>query len=133
MHTLSYFQTYFLSIFNKIRVIFGTSSNFSIFIISLYRKKYQKNLYFCLINRRFFKNSSDCRKTTKLGMLFSISLFYTNYTNYFRNNFNDVRKKQEMYWMKYRGLEKVATCTMLMFATMNLKKLAAWLWKAKKP
>ncbi|EPA8158500.1 IS5/IS1182 family transposase, partial [Enterococcus hirae] len=30
-------------------------------------------------------------------------------------------------------LEKVATHTMLTFAAMNLKKLATWLWKAKKP
>ncbi|EYT96384.1 Transposase, IS4 [Enterococcus mundtii 1A] len=29
--------------------------------------------------------------------------------------------------------KKVATHTMLMFAAMNLKKLATWLCKAKKP
>ncbi|BDP52352.1 hypothetical protein EfmJHP35_02760 [Enterococcus faecium] len=29
-----------------------------------------------------------------------------------------------MRWTKYRGLEKVATHTMLVFAAMNLKKLA---------
>ncbi|MFS0973910.1 IS5/IS1182 family transposase, partial [Enterococcus avium] len=33
----------------------------------------------------------------------------------------------------YRGLEKVATHTMLVFAAMNLKKLATWLWKGKEP
>ncbi|SMI43176.1 ISEfa7, transposase [Enterococcus faecium] len=30
-------------------------------------------------------------------------------------------------------LEKVATHTMLVFAAMNLKKLATWLWKGKEP
>ena len=38
-----------------------------------------------------------------------------------------------MRWTKYRGLEKVATHTMLVFAAMNLKKLATWLWKGKEP
>jgi len=33
--------------------------------------------------------------------------------------------------MKYRGLKKVATHTMLTSATMNLKKLATWQWKTK--
>ncbi|OJG83251.1 hypothetical protein RV13_GL002833 [Enterococcus raffinosus] len=30
-------------------------------------------------------------------------------------------------------MEKVATHTMLVFAAMNLKKLATWLWKGKEP
>ncbi len=42
-----------------------------------------------------------------------------------------------MRWTKYRGLEKVATHTMLVFVAMNLKKLlkklATWLWKGKEP
>lgn len=47
--------------------------------------------------------------------------------------FADAKEKHGMRWTKYRGLEKVATHTMLTFAAMNLKKLATWLWKAKKP
>ncbi|EOS7797543.1 transposase, partial [Enterococcus hirae] len=47
--------------------------------------------------------------------------------------FADAKEKHGMRWTKYRGLEKVATHTMLTFAVMNLKKLATWLWKAKKP
>lgn len=47
--------------------------------------------------------------------------------------FADAKEKHGMRWTKYRGLEKVATHTMLTFATMNLRKLATWLWKAKKP
>ncbi|HGC5983060.1 TPA: transposase, partial [Enterococcus faecium] len=47
--------------------------------------------------------------------------------------FADAKEKHGMRWTKYRGLEKVATHTMLTFAAMNLKKLATWLWKTKKP
>ena len=47
--------------------------------------------------------------------------------------FADAKEKHGMRWTKYRGLEKVATHTMLTFAAMNLKKLATWLWKAEKP
>lgn len=47
--------------------------------------------------------------------------------------FADAKEKHEMRWTKYRGLEKVATHTMLVFAAMNLKKLATWLWKGKEP
>ncbi|WP_368757178.1 transposase, partial [Enterococcus avium] len=43
--------------------------------------------------------------------------------------FADAKEKHGMRWTKYRGLEKVATHTMLVFAAMNLKKLATWLWK----
>ncbi|WP_326934263.1 transposase, partial [Enterococcus avium] len=47
--------------------------------------------------------------------------------------FADAKEKHGMRWTKYRGLEKVATHTMLVFAAMNLKKLATWLWKGKEP
>jgi transposase/transcription elongation factor Elf1 len=47
--------------------------------------------------------------------------------------FADAKEKHGMRWTKYRGLEKVATHTMLTFAAMNLKKLATWLCKAEKP
>lgn len=47
--------------------------------------------------------------------------------------FADAKEKHGMRWTKYRGLEKVATHTMLVFATMNLKKLATWLWKGRRP
>lgn len=35
--------------------------------------------------------------------------------------FADAKEKHGMRWTKYRGLEKVATHTMLTFAAMNLK------------
>uniref|UniRef100_UPI002E105FF8 transposase n=1 Tax=Enterococcus avium TaxID=33945 RepID=UPI002E105FF8 len=47
--------------------------------------------------------------------------------------FADAKEKHGMRCPKYRGLEKVATHTMLVFAAMNLKKLATWLWKGKEP
>lgn len=47
--------------------------------------------------------------------------------------FADAKEKHGMRWTKYRGLEKVATHTMLTFAAMNLKKLATWLWKGEEP
>lgn len=34
-----------------------------------------------------------------------------------------------MRWIKYRGVEKVQVYTMLVFAAMNLKKLANWKWE----
>jgi transposase/transcription elongation factor Elf1 len=46
--------------------------------------------------------------------------------------FADAKEKHGMRWTKYRGLEKVATHTMLTFAAMNLKKLATWLWRTGK-
>lgn len=45
--------------------------------------------------------------------------------------FIDAKEKHGMRWMKWRRLKKVATHTMLTFAAMNLKKLAAWLWKGE--
>lgn len=47
--------------------------------------------------------------------------------------FADAKEKHGLRWTKYRGLEKVATHTMLTFAAMNLKKLATWLWKGTMP
>lgn len=47
--------------------------------------------------------------------------------------FADGKEKHGLRWMKYRGLEKVATHTMLTFAAMNLKKLATWLWEGNLP
>ncbi|MHC5375819.1 IS1182 family transposase [Enterococcus sp. LJL120] len=41
--------------------------------------------------------------------------------------FADSKEKHGMRWTKYRSLEKVARHTMLIFAAMNLKKLATWL------
>jgi hypothetical protein len=35
-----------------------------------------------------------------------------------------------MRWTTLRGLEKVTMQAMLTFASMNLKKLATWLWKS---
>ncbi len=35
-----------------------------------------------------------------------------------------------MRWTTLRGLEKVTMQAMLVFAAMNLKKMATWLWKS---
>ncbi|MBO0472090.1 IS1182 family transposase [Enterococcus sp. DIV0242_7C1] len=40
--------------------------------------------------------------------------------------FADAKEKHGMRWTKYRTLEKVAVHTRLIFAAMNLKKLALW-------
>ncbi|EPI04365.1 hypothetical protein D920_00226 [Enterococcus faecalis 13-SD-W-01] len=80
----------------------------------------------------------------KFGELFAVFLFYTNCTNYsgvilmmrkqtIERIFADAKEKHGMRWTRCRGLEKVATHTMLTFAAMNLKKLATWLWKTKNP
>jgi hypothetical protein len=47
--------------------------------------------------------------------------------------FGDAKEKHGLRWAKYRSLEKVAVHTMLTFASMNLKKLATWLDKGRKP
>jgi transposase len=47
--------------------------------------------------------------------------------------FADMKEKHGMRWTTLRGLEKVTMQAMLVFAAMNLKKLAAWLWKSGRP
>jgi len=42
--------------------------------------------------------------------------------------FADAKEKHGMRYTKYRGLEKNQVHTMLVFAAMNLKKLATWQW-----
>jgi hypothetical protein len=44
--------------------------------------------------------------------------------------FADAKEKHGMRWTTLRGLEKVSMQAMLTFASMNLKKLATWLWKS---
>lgn len=43
--------------------------------------------------------------------------------------FVDAKEKHGMRYTKYRGLEKNQVHTMLVFAAMNLKKLATWQWE----
>ncbi|MFK4473107.1 hypothetical protein ABH897_002838 [Paenibacillus sp. RC73] len=43
--------------------------------------------------------------------------------------FADMKEKHGMRWATLRGLEKVTMQAMLVFACMNLKKLATWLWR----
>lgn len=43
--------------------------------------------------------------------------------------FADMKEKHGMRWTTLRGLRKVSMQAMLVFACMNLKKLATWLWK----
>ena len=44
--------------------------------------------------------------------------------------FADMKEKHGMRWTTLRGLEKVTMQAMLVFAAMNLKKMATWLWKS---
>lgn len=47
--------------------------------------------------------------------------------------FADLKEKHGLRWTTLRGLQKVTMQAMLVFACMNLKKLATWLWKSGKP
>jgi len=47
--------------------------------------------------------------------------------------FADMKEKHGMRWTTLRGLKKVTMQAMLVFAAMNLKKLATWLWKSGRP
>lgn len=44
--------------------------------------------------------------------------------------FADMKEKHGMWWTTLRGLRKVSMQAMLVFACMNLKKLATWLWRS---
>jgi hypothetical protein len=46
--------------------------------------------------------------------------------------FADMKEKHGLRWTTLRGLKKVSMQAMLVFACMNLKKLANWLWKSGK-
>jgi hypothetical protein len=46
-------------------------------------------------------------------------------------DFADMKEKHGLRWTHYRGLEKNEAQAMLVCATMNLKKLANYLWKTK--
>ena len=46
--------------------------------------------------------------------------------------FADLKEKHGLRWTTLRGLKKVTMQAMLVFACMNLKKLANWLWKSGK-
>ena len=45
--------------------------------------------------------------------------------------FADAKEKHSMRYAQYRGLTQVTNWVKLKFATMNLKKLAAWKWKQR--
>lgn len=47
--------------------------------------------------------------------------------------FADAKEKHAMRYTPYRGLASVSNWVKLKFATMNLKKLALWLWKSRHP
>ena len=47
--------------------------------------------------------------------------------------FADMKEKHGMRWTTLRGQKKVTMQAMLVFAAMNLKKLATWLWKSGRP
>jgi hypothetical protein len=44
-----------------------------------------------------------------------------------------MEEKHGMKWTTLRGREKVTMQAMLVFAAMNLKKMATWLWKSGLP
>lgn len=44
--------------------------------------------------------------------------------------FADLKEKHAMRWTTLRGLRKVSMQAMLVYACMNLKKLATWLWNS---
>jgi transposase len=46
--------------------------------------------------------------------------------------FADLKEKHGLRWTTLRGLKKVTMQAMLVFACMNLKKLASWLWNTNK-
>jgi len=46
--------------------------------------------------------------------------------------FADLKEKHGLRWTTLRGLEKVTMQAMLVFACMNLKKPANWLWRLGK-
>ena len=47
--------------------------------------------------------------------------------------FADLKEKHGLRWTTLRGLKKVTMQAMLVFAAMNLKKLANWLWRSGQP
>lgn len=47
--------------------------------------------------------------------------------------FADMKEKHGMRWTTLKGLQKVTLQAMLVFAAMNLKKMATWLWKTGRP
>lgn len=46
--------------------------------------------------------------------------------------FADMKEKHGLRWTTLRGIKKLSMQAMLVFACMNLKKLATWLWKRSK-
>ncbi|NUU98986.1 transposase [Marinitoga sp. 1154] len=46
--------------------------------------------------------------------------------------FADLKEKHSMRWTTLRGKEKVSIEALLVFAAMNLKKMAIWLWRNRK-
>jgi len=47
--------------------------------------------------------------------------------------FADLKEKHGLRWTTLRGLKKVTMQAMLVYAAMNLKKLANWLWRSGQP
>ncbi|MDN5332616.1 MAG: hypothetical protein PWP45_1841 [Tepidanaerobacteraceae bacterium] len=43
--------------------------------------------------------------------------------------FADMKEKHSLRWTTLRGIKKLSMQAILVFACMNLKKLATWLWK----
>ncbi|SFE72559.1 Transposase DDE domain-containing protein, partial [Thermoanaerobacter thermohydrosulfuricus] len=43
--------------------------------------------------------------------------------------FADMKEKHGLRWTTLRGKEKLSMQAMLVFAAMNLKKMATWLWR----
>ncbi|GIO02125.1 hypothetical protein J5TS2_27930 [Brevibacillus halotolerans] len=46
--------------------------------------------------------------------------------------FADLKERHGLRWTTLRGIKKVTMQMMLVFASMNLKRLATWLWNPEK-
>lgn len=89
-------------------------------------QKHQK-----VITRHIWQDSLD--QAEELRYTETNKHFYKRRKETIERVFADAKEKHGLRWTKYRSLEKVAVHTMLTFAAMNLKKLATWLDKGRKP
>ena len=80
---------------------------------------------YSVISRDYEDLADDVRDTPKYQKL------YKRRKETIERVFADAKKKHAMRYTQYRGLAQVSNWVKLKFATMNLKKLACWLWKEK--
>jgi hypothetical protein len=61
--------------------------------------------------------------------MYEIKQIYTKRKETIERVFADAKEKHGMRWTTLRGLKKLSMQAMLTFASMNLKKLATWIWQ----